>query len=118
MNNVECIYLSQVNNMAYCHSCGYQNPEDAFYCNRCGTSLKSDREFEDKVRSFTDEVVKVGKEVGEKATELGKKVAKDAKAFAEEVSKKVAPKPIDCPKCSTRIYETDEYCWKCGDKRG
>lgn len=104
--------------MAYCYSCGNQNPEDALFCNKCGISLKSDREFEDKVRSFADEAVKVGKEVGEKAAELGKRVAKDAKTFAEEVSKKMTPKPLDCPKCSTSIYETDVYCWKCGDKRG
>ena len=58
------------------------------------------------------------KEAGEKAAELGKKVAVEAKAFADEVAKKVAPKPLDCPKCQTKIYETDAFCWKCGDKRG
>jgi hypothetical protein len=81
-------------------------------------AVKNDRKLEDSVKQFADEAVKVGKEVGEKAAVLGKKVAKETKAFAEEVSKKVAPKSIDCPKCSTKIFETDIYCWSCGEKRG
>ena len=103
--------------MTYCYVCGNKNPGEALYCNRCGTSLKSDRRFEDNVRSFADEVAKVGKELGEKAAVLGKRVAKEAKAFADEVAKKVAPKTLTCPKCESKIYETDAFCWKCGDKR-
>ena len=104
--------------MAYCYKCGHQNADDALYCNKCGISLTSGRTFDDNVREFADNVVKVGKDAGEKAAEIGKKVAVEAKAFADEVAKKVAPKPLDCPKCKTRIYETDVFCWKCGDKRG
>ena len=108
----------EVSKMAYCYKCGNQNSEDALYCNKCGISLTVGRTFEDNVKEFADDVVKVGKEAGEKAVEIGKKVAVEAKAFTEEVAKKVAPKPLDCPKCNTKIYETDVFCWKCGDKRG
>lgn len=103
--------------VAYCYRCGQKNADDAFYCNICGTSLASEHKFEDNVREFADTVAKVGKEAGEKAAEIGKKLAVEAKAFADEVAKKVAPKPLNCPKCKTKIYETDVFCWKCGDKR-
>lgn len=103
--------------MVYCYMCGYQNATDANFCNKCGSALKGDRRFEDSVKNFADEMAKIGKDVGEKAAEMGKKVAKDAKAFAAEVGKKISPKPLECPQCSSRIYETDAYCFNCGDKR-
>ena len=103
--------------MVYCHSCGQQNPDGSNYCNKCAAFMASDRKFEDEVKRFADDMSKFGKEVGEKASEIGKRVAKDAKAFAEEVAKKVAPKPLDCPQCGEKIFETDVFCWKCGDKR-
>jgi uncharacterized membrane protein YvbJ len=27
--------------MAYCSKCGFQNPEDSAFCNKCGASLKA-----------------------------------------------------------------------------
>jgi uncharacterized membrane protein YvbJ len=104
--------------LVYCYKCGKQNADDSRYCNTCGTYLSGSRKFEEGVREFADDVSKFGKEVGEKAAEIGKKVAKEAKALTDEVAKKVAPKPLDCPNCGIKIYETDVFCWKCGMKRG
>lgn len=106
-----------VSSMAYCYKCGHQNADDALYCNKCGISLTSGRTIEDNVREFADTTVKVGKEAGEKAADIAKKMAVEAKAFADEMAKRVTPKPLDCPKCGTKIYETDAFCWKCGDNR-
>ena len=103
--------------MVYCHKCGFQNTEEAKLCNGCGVAITGDKRFEDNVKEFTDNVAKLGKEVGEKAVKIGKKVAKEAKIIADDLSKKVAPKPLNCPKCTTKIYETDQYCWHSGDKR-
>jgi predicted amidophosphoribosyltransferase len=102
--------------MVYCYRCGNDNPENAKYCNMCAATLSGDRRFEDDVKMFAHDVSKMGREVGKTAADLGKKVAKEAKAFADEVGKKVAPKPLDCPSCKTKIYDTDEYCYKCGNK--
>lgn len=103
--------------MVYCHKCGFQNAKGAKYCSGCADPITADRKFEDNVKVFTDNVAKLGKEVGEKAVKIGKKVAKEAKIIADDLSKKVAPRPLNCPKCATKIYETDAYCWSCGDKR-
>jgi predicted amidophosphoribosyltransferase len=97
--------------------CGFENAGGANFCNKCGSALSSDKRFEQSVQNFADEMVKIGKDVGEKAAAMGTKVAKDAKAFAAEVSKKFSPQPVKCPKCSSRIYETDTYCYNCGEKR-
>jgi hypothetical protein len=101
----------------YCHKCGFQNADDARYCNKCGTLISGTRTFDDNVKEFSDDMAKLGKDVGEKAAKLGKKVAKEAKSIAEGVSKRVNPKPFACPNCTTRIYETDAFCYSCGEKR-
>jgi uncharacterized membrane protein YvbJ len=85
--------------MVYCHKCGFQNAQGASYCSGCGDPISANRKFEDNIKEFTDNV------------------AKEAKVIADDLSKKVAPKPLNCSKCATKIYETDVYCWKCGDKR-
>jgi uncharacterized membrane protein YvbJ len=103
--------------MVYCYKCGFNNETDAKFCNKCGSTLTGDSRFEDNVKDFADSMVKFGKEVGEKAAEVGKKVAKEAKNVSEEVVKKVAPKPIACPQCKTSIFETDVFCYNCGNKR-
>jgi hypothetical protein len=103
--------------MVYCYRCGYNNPEGAKFCNMCAATLSGDRRFEDDVRKFAQEVSKFGREVGRTAADVGKKVAKEAKVFAEDVGRKVAPKPLDCPSCGAKIYETDVFCYKCGGKR-
>lgn len=103
--------------MVYCHRCGQDNPGGAHFCNGCGSSLAEDHSFENSVRKFADDTAKLGKDLGEKAAELSKKLAKEAETFAEEVARRVAPKPVQCPKCNEKIYETDVFCWKCGNKR-
>lgn len=92
--------------MVYCYRCGLENPDGANYCNKCAASLASDHEFEDSVRKLADKTAK-----------FGKAVAREAHAIAGEVAKRVAAKPLPCPKCGERIYETDVFCWKCGEKR-
>lgn len=104
--------------MVYCYKCGFQNEASSNFCNKCGRTLTGDHRLEDRVKSFAEEMSKLGKELGEKAAELGKKAAKETKSFSEEVSKKVAPKSIACPQCKTSIFETDAFCYNCGGKTG
>lgn len=104
--------------MVYCYNCGLQNQEGSNFCNGCGASLSFEGRFEARVERFADDAGKFGNEVGEKAAEWGKRLAKEAQAFADEVARRVAPKPLPCPSCGDRIYETDVFCWKCGNKRG
>jgi predicted amidophosphoribosyltransferase len=104
--------------MVYCYSCGQENPDKANFCNACGGYLSVENRFEANVERFGDDAAKFGKEVGEKAAEWGKRLAKEAQAFAAEVSKRMTPKPLPCASCGEQIYETDAFCWKCGEKRG
>ncbi len=104
--------------MVYCYKCGLENPTGSIYCNKCGSTVTGEHSFEDKVKSFADEMVKVGKDLGEKAAEMAKKAASEAKSFSEEVAKKVNPKPLPCPNCKTTIFETDAFCYHCGGKTG
>jgi len=108
----------QVVRTVYCYSCGLENPDKANFCNACGGYLSVENRFEANVEKFGDDAARFGKEVGEKAAEWGKRLAKEAQAFAMEVSKRVAPKPLPCPSCGEQIYETDAFCWKCGGKKG
>jgi pSer/pThr/pTyr-binding forkhead associated (FHA) protein len=39
----------------YCPECGFQNPESANYCSRCGTLLVKDAPAPDTTQSFTPE---------------------------------------------------------------
>jgi uncharacterized membrane protein YvbJ len=102
--------------MIYCYKCGFKNADDAQYCSKCGTLISGPRKFDDNVKEFSDDMAKLGKDMGEKAAKLGKKVAEEAKSIAEGVSKRINPKPLACPKCATRIYETDVFCYACGEK--
>jgi hypothetical protein len=41
----------------YCPECGFQNPESAHYCSRCGAALVSEPEADDQTMAFSAEEV-------------------------------------------------------------
>jgi hypothetical protein len=41
----------------YCPECGFQNPESAHYCSRCGAALVSDADGDDQTMTFSVEEV-------------------------------------------------------------
>jgi pSer/pThr/pTyr-binding forkhead associated (FHA) protein len=41
----------------YCPECGFQNPESANYCSKCGTALVHDQGGEDATMAYTPEEV-------------------------------------------------------------
>ena len=103
--------------MVYCYNCGRSNPEGAKFCNDCGGYLTMGNRFEASVDKFAEDTRRFAKDFGEKASEAARKLADEAQKVVDDVSRRVAPKPLPCPKCGKKIYETDAYCWGCGDKR-
>jgi FHA domain-containing protein/zinc ribbon protein len=52
----------------YCPECGFQNPESAHYCSRCGAALVTEAEADDQTMTFSAEEIE---EHGDELDELG-----------------------------------------------
>ena len=77
--------------MGYCIKCGAKLPEEAEFCTKCGTPIKSlgepKKEIKDK-KSIEEKIEETADNIGKKAEQIGKKIEKKAEQFGKRIEKK------------------------------
>jgi hypothetical protein len=77
--------------MVNCPKCGKDNAEDAAFCNKCGTSLKSDvaSHIEHHAKMFAENIEKMGKNLGESITQTAKRAQENSRDIGKRMEHRV-----------------------------
>ncbi len=100
--------------MVNCPSCGKENPDDANFCKGCGTAVRAGRsgwaseDFDQRVKEFSKDMERYGKEASRRAEAFAKDLINDLEKF-------VGGRSV-CTKCGTSWPGVHDYCAKCGNK--
>jgi len=77
--------------MANCPKCGINNVDDATFCTKCGTSLKSDAAspLERHAKMFAQDMEQMGKNLGESITHAAKRIQGDSRDMGKRFEQRV-----------------------------
>lgn len=100
----------------FCHSCGKEIPEDAYFCPRCGVKTRKGLEagVSTPWESMRDAFSRVEDEL-ERAFEVASKEMGNAfKKVRDEMTKATSREPIVCKNCREKNLASSRFCYKCG----
>ena len=77
--------------MVNCPKCGIINDDDATFCTKCGTSLKSDAAspLERHAKMFAQDMEQMGKNLGESMTHAAKRIQADTRDMGKRFEQRV-----------------------------
>jgi uncharacterized membrane protein YvbJ len=106
--------------MGFCHKCGKEISEDAYFCPNCG--MRTERGAEAGVSAPMEEVREAFSRMGqemEKAFSIAAKEIHEAfKTARENIRQPTGREPIACTHCGEKNASSASYCHKCGEKIG
>jgi ElaB/YqjD/DUF883 family membrane-anchored ribosome-binding protein len=77
--------------MFSCPKCGTINDDDAIFCTKCGTSLKSDATspLEQHAKKFTQDMDQMRKNLGQSVTSVTKRIQTDSQDIGKRIEQRV-----------------------------
>lgn len=102
--------------MVFCHKCGEELPEHAYFCPRCG--VRTGKGIEEGISIPRDELreglSKIGQEI-EKAFSIAAREIEEAfKTARESIRESTQRKTSVCPHCGEQNPGYARFCYKCG----
>lgn len=102
--------------MVFCHKCGAELPEDAYFCPKCGVRTRKGVEAEVTTTwvEVRDEFSKIGVEIEKAFTRAGKEIEKAFKTAREGLQESSSETTLLCSSCGEKNHSDAKFCYNCG----
>ncbi len=102
----------------YCSNCGEKIPDDALFCQKCGT--KTVKGVEANVSGPTEELkeafAKMGQELDKVFSIAAKEINAAFQTASENIQKSLKKEKITCSSCGKKTLSNATFCYQCGNK--